>query len=361
MNRWVLHSDQVEVGVTEQAGHLDPVRFPTPRGVLAPLSVAPWADEKLAEDVPPILRVLRGDFFCAPFGANDLAPDETRVHGATANDHWQRTGATTTTLDLTLTRPVLGARVHKHLAVRPGQPIVYQRHEFVGGAGRLPLGHHAMVKAPETCLLGLAPWVRGVTPPTRFESDPATGHSLLAYPQEFDSLARLRLADGGMADVSRYPAFDRPYEDLVMVTFDPALPLAWASVTAPQAGWVWFDLRRPRHFASTVLWMSNGGRDYAPWNGRHRRVLGVEALTSYCHLGHRASVEPNPLSERGLATSVELDPAGTLALPYLFGCVPVPAGYGRVREIKAEGAGVTLVDDRNQRVAVACDLGFLET
>jgi len=41
--------------------------------------------------------------------------------------------------------------------------------------------------------------------------------------------------------------------------------------------------------------------------------------------------------------------------------VPVPAGYGRVREITPEGAGVVLVDDRKQRVAVACDLGFLET
>ena len=35
-----------------------------------------------------MLRGLRGDFFCAPFGECDLTPAETRPHGATANRRW---------------------------------------------------------------------------------------------------------------------------------------------------------------------------------------------------------------------------------------------------------------------------------
>src|SRR5207249_1604720 len=61
---------------------------------IAPLSVAPWATEKLDKSTPPIIRILRGDFFCMPFGGNKT-PYRGRgrierhpIHGETANANW---------------------------------------------------------------------------------------------------------------------------------------------------------------------------------------------------------------------------------------------------------------------------------
>ena len=82
MKQFPLRSDRVSLAVTETGGHLSDVVFVLPGGrQVSPMHTAPWADEPLPEDTPPILRVLRGDFFCAPFGSSDLIPGETRVHG----------------------------------------------------------------------------------------------------------------------------------------------------------------------------------------------------------------------------------------------------------------------------------------
>ena len=45
-----------------------------------------------------------------------------------------------------------------------------------------------------------------------------------------------------------------------------------------------------------MLWFSNGGRDYPPWNGRHVGVLGIEEGRSYAAYGHAASAADNPLT-----------------------------------------------------------------
>jgi hypothetical protein len=338
VNSWTLASDCVQLVVTEEGGHLD----------------AEPADPAL----PPILRILRGDFFCAPFGASDLLADETRLHGAPCNAHWRRIEGSAQDLTLELEKTVHGARVTKHLQVRLGQAVIYQQHDLVGGSGALPIGHHAMLRVPETAYLSFSPWTWAGTPPTPLEADPAIGRSLLAYPQEIADLARVRLSSGRTADLTRFPALER-HDDLLMLTADPARHFAWSAVTAPQAGWVWFDLRDPRTLASTVLWMSQGGRDYPPWSGRHTHVLGIEQVTAYFHLGHRASTSPNPLSRRGIPTAVELRPEGRVRVRYLFGVAAVPPEFTYVRSIELASGGVLLTDDGGRSVHAPCNPDFV--
>src|SRR5947199_5342113 len=87
---WAFRSSHVHAHLTKLGGHLGPVSFRLDHRLVAPLSVAPWAEEKIAADTIPLLRVLRGDFFCAPFGGNvtpwrgEIHP----VHGETANASW---------------------------------------------------------------------------------------------------------------------------------------------------------------------------------------------------------------------------------------------------------------------------------
>jgi hypothetical protein len=90
--------------------------------------------------------------------------------------------------------------------------------------------------------------------------------------------------DGSVTDLCRYPA-RRRFEDVAILCADPTLDLAWSAVTLPEARYAWFALRDPRQLASTLLWFSNGGRDFAPWNGRHINVLDIEDVTAFFHVG----------------------------------------------------------------------------
>ena len=358
MRRWELKADKVHVGVTEMGGQLDPVRFSTEHGWIAPMHVAPWSDEPLDPSVPPMLRNLRGDFFCAPFGDSDLTPEETRPHGATANDRWQLVSVDAEQLELELSKPVLGARVRKRVSVRPGHPVVYQEHVFEGGVGELPLGHHAMLRVPEEVRLSFSRWIWAGTPPTPVESVPSQGRSLLKYPQKIDNLAQVKLADGTLVDLTRYPILHE-HEDLLMLVSDPDLPFAWSAVTAPTAQWVWFALKAPQTLRNTVLWLSNGGRHYPPFSGRHTRVLGVEEVTAYFHLGHRASVNMNPLRDQGYATTAVLEPRKPLSIRYVFGLVGTPPGFSRVETIEAVEGGIVIKDPEGTFVHAPVDVAFI--
>ena len=80
-----LSTDQVELYLTHTGGHLAPVNFHLPDRTVSPYAMNPWVDEPIADDMPNLIKVLRGDFFCLPFGVSDQLP---HPHGATANNEW---------------------------------------------------------------------------------------------------------------------------------------------------------------------------------------------------------------------------------------------------------------------------------
>ena len=356
---WRLSNDLVELSVLEVGAQLGPVVFDLDGKKLSPMHLAPWSEEPGATHLP-MLQNLRGDFFCAPFGANDLLGEEARDHGLTANGGWRQLARSDARLELELEGTVSGATVRKEIRLEPGQPVVYQRTILEGGSGRLPLGHHAMLRAPEgeQLLLAFSSFSWAGTPPRPVESDPSLGRSLLEYPQQFESLDRVALAAGGEVDLSRYPALEAS-EEILMLTSAPNVHLAWSSAVAAESGWLWFALRPNTVLRSTMLWMSNGGRYYPPFSGRHRRVLGIEEVTSFFHLGHAASLSPNDLNERGVATAVRLSPGFPTVVDYAFGMVAVPRGFGRVNAVHLEGSLLHLSDESDRRVEVAFDPEWL--
>ncbi len=84
---WRIASNQVEAFVTQIGGHVAPVTFDRRHRRIQPYSIAPWAEERAAARLEPIIKVLRGDFFCMPFGGNAtvFAGEKHPVHGETAN------------------------------------------------------------------------------------------------------------------------------------------------------------------------------------------------------------------------------------------------------------------------------------
>lgn len=365
---WAFRSSHVHASLTQLGGQLAPVAFRVGHTMVAPLSVAPWAEEKLAADTLPLLRALRGDFFCAPFGGNATPwrGECHPVHGETAGARWRlrayEKSDTRCSLHASLEPKVRPGRVDKHVTLVDGQAAVYQRHVLSGFRGPTCLGHHAMLKfpdAPGSGVISTSRFVRGQVFPDAFESPENRGYQSLRPGATFRSLDRVPLLAGGTTDLTRYPA-RKGFEDLVMLTADATLPFAWNAVTFPRARHVWFALRDPRALRHTILWISNGGRHYPPWNGRHTAVLGIEDVTSYFHYGLAESVRPNPLNRRGIPTSVALHPRKPTVVNYVMGVAEIPAGFDRVAKIRAVAGGVELVAASGKRVACALDLGFLK-
>lgn len=363
---WSFKSSQVEAHLTRAGGHLGPVTFRLGERKVQPFSIAPWAEEKLPAEYPVLLKSLRGDFFCAPFGGNGTAwrGEKHPPHGETANGTWrlkafERT-ADRRTLHAKLDLTVRTGAADKFLTLVDGQTAVYQRHELVG-QGPMSVGHHAMLKFPETegsGLVSTSRFVRAQVLPEKFERPENYGYSALKTGAEFRSLQRVPLADGGETDLTRYPA-RKGFDDLVMLTADPKLALAWTAVTFPAERYVYFALRDPQVLRHTILWISNGGRHYAPWNGRHTGVLGIEDTTSYFHFGLAESARPNPLNRRGHPTSATLTPRQPLAVNYIVGVAAIPRGFDRVKTIAPTPGGIALVADSGRRAECPLDLGFL--
>jgi len=167
------------------------------------------------------------------------------------------------------------------------------------------------------------------------------------------------MASGSIADLSSYPAREG-FEDLVMLIGDDSLPFAWNAVVFPKEGYLWFCLRNPRVLRHTVLWHSNGGRHYAPWNGRHRAVLGIEDVTAYFHYGLAQSSSPNPLSEEGIPTCVDLDPSVPLEANTIMGIAAVDKGAEHVDSIEPTTGGVEIWLRSGESIRITCDLSFLD-
>lgn len=364
---WPLRSSHVHAYLTKLGGHLGPVSFRVDHRTVSPLSIAPWAEEPLARSTPAVLRALRGDFFCAPFGGNATAwrGEQHPPHGETANATWRLAAIERTdervTLQAKLDLRARRGRVEKNIMLPEGRPVIYQRHVLAGSRGPMCVGHHAMVKFPDlpgSGIVSTSRFLRGQVTPVALELPEKRGYSALKTGASFRTLERVPLAGGGFTDLTHFPA-RRGYDDLVMLTADPELTFAWNAVTFPVQRYVFFALRDPRVLRQTMLWISNGGRHYPPWNGRHTAVMGIEDTTSYFDFGLAESAKPNPVSRRGLPTTLTLQPRKPTAINYIIGVAQIPAGFKRVADICATEGGIELVAANGRRVPCEVDLSWL--
>lgn len=363
---WRLATREAELFLTRRGGHLGPATFRVGHRRIQPFNVAPWHAEKIA-GLPPVLSVLRGDFFCLPFGGNETAFRGERhpPHGEAANASWQCLALEPGHAHLRLATTIRRGTVDKHVWLRPGHHAIYQQHVIRGMRGPMNLGHHAMLRFPDaerSGLISTSGFAWGQVAPRTFEAPVARGYQSLAIGAKFRSLAKVPAAAGGLADLSAYPA-RRGFEDLVMLVGRPGAKLAWTAVSFPSEGYVWFALKDPRVLAHTVLWHSNGGRHYPPWNGRHVNVLGLEEVTSYFHYGLAESARRNPVSAAGGATVVMLSPSRPLVVNYIMAVAPIPRGFDRVRSLtpSADRRRVRLVAHSGRAIEATLDVNFLHS
>ena len=348
---WRFSSSTVEACVTEQGGHLAPVVFDRKGRKIKPYAIPPWSKEKLPGSTPQILKVLRGDFFCMPFGGNDTPYDEERhlVHGETANKKWKlrdvKSKADRVTLHARMKTKIRKAVVDKMITLVDGHNAVYSRHIITGMSGNMSFGHHPILRFPDRPCSGAISTSAikyGMTAPLAVENPENLGYSCLQPGTKFERLDRVQTITGEYADLSRYPA-RRGFEDIVMLVIGPSEPFAWTAVTLPEERYVWFSLKDPAVLKHTLFWMSNGGRHYSPWNGRHFNMMGLEEVTSYFHYGLMESVGENCIGQAGDDTFMRFEPEEPRIVNYIMAALEIPEGFDCVKSIEPAGEGNSVV------------------
>jgi hypothetical protein len=242
---------------------------------IRPMHRVPWIGEDMPDGAPRHLARMEGDFFCAPFGnGGGTAPV---LHGWPANGTWIVTDLADdrSSLAATLDKDVQGARLTKHLRLIDGHPFIYQSHVFEGGNGEISAANHAMVSLPAGGLVSMSPKTVVATPSIALEPDPKRGRSALAYPAESNDPRRFPASDGTMLDLGTYPWRER-HEDFAIAIERPGHALGWTAVVRLGDASLFLSLRNATRLPMTMMWHSDGGRNYAPWSGRHRYCLGIE-------------------------------------------------------------------------------------
>ena len=361
---YVLANEKLKVSITVQGGHLR-ASFPHRGGEASPFFVAPWWNEAPLGGEDHITQVLRGDFFCLPFGANADPYQGVKygVHGITASGGWELAGRREEgqEREITLALPAYGGEVRKRVCLDPEAAVLYCEHRIAGVNGRLPGGHHAVLQFPQAEGSGhidLSEPLAGFTFPQRLEDPAGRGYSLLQPNVEIKDRTRVPTVYGDTLDLTRYP-LRYGHEDVVQFVSDTSREFCFSSVTFPDEGYLFFQLKDPRVLSSTLLWRSNGGRHYAPWSGRVRGALGLEEVTSYFAYGPKQSAEPNALSKRGWRTCLELSREKPTEVRLIMGLAAVPAGFTGVRDITREGRAVLIHGKGGETLRVPCGVDFL--
>jgi len=352
---WQIHSDKVKAYVTEKGGHLAPVYFTLDDLVVQPYMIAPWAEERVDPSIDEVLKVLRGDFFCMPFAGKFMPPDGVNYtcHGEPATEKWTLVRATETSLDLEMELSQRPGKVTRSISLDPRQAAVYSAHTVAGIEGPISYGMHPTLQLPdrEGCaFVSVSVFDLGQVAPFQFEDPAVGGYQSLKPGAVFTDMAAVPQIDGGLADLTRYPA-RKGFEDFVMVRTRQDLPFGWAAVSVPSEGYVWFSLKDPKVLPLSVFWFSNRGRHYAPWNGRNVGVLGMEEA---------CLMLPHGLdSDRLFSDCARLSADQVLKVNTIMGLAQIDGSYGKVVSIDPADGGVAIRFESSQEARVELDLSRL--
>ncbi|TPI08507.1 hypothetical protein FJW06_28500 [Mesorhizobium sp. B4-1-3] len=324
MDTITIGAKGISVSLDLAVGHIAAMDIEADGRVLKPLHRAPWIGsprETLPANLPEGTVRLSGDFLCAPFSASDVEP--APLHGWPANSAWDvvENGAVAGgwRAVFRLRRKVMGATVDKIFTLRDGHPFLYQEHVLSGGSDAISVAHHPMTVMQGGGRLAFSPKRVAVTPATPLEPDPAHGRFMLAYPARASDLAHFPLAAGGATDLADYRIEDRREDFITLVEADHGGP-GWTAIARRAERDLVLVLKNPAELPVTMLWFSNGGRDYAPWSGRHVGVLGIE--DGRTAIGHAASLGDNWLKHEGVATAFALAEGRSVSFRHVIGGVP---------------------------------------
>lgn len=256
-------------------------------------TVAPFYEHgwpAYAED--GLLGNLRGDFFCLPFGAFP-EQGELTVHGQSSSRVFAVEEHTAERAVLSLDYARSAIRSVRRTVELGADRITFSDEAMPGEDALLPVGSHPIFRLPEE------PGAAGLKLPA--------ARCVRTYPQAVDKssvFARgalcagpqaVPLLSGGTLDATRLP-LPMATEELLLLGGVAEGQVELQNSAEGYAVTVEWD---PADYASLLLWFSNRGRAFAPWNGTNL-CLGIEPITGAFDLGDASPEEEQALAELGI-------------------------------------------------------------
>ena len=364
---YTISNDLVSVFITVQAGHLTASFHTGANETVNPFFIPPWWCEAQDQNLDEIINVLRGDFFCFPFGANEESYEGKKyaVHGKTANANWDfvsfKEQKRTKELILSMDLDYEEGRVDKTITLCENEPIIYNRHTINGFTGKIPIGHHPTLQLPNregAGIIDISEPLAGFTTPEPIEDPKMGGYSQLQPNYEISDRSKVLCMNGQSIDLTRYPG-PKGFDDIVIFINDSSRDFVYTALSLPEEGYLYFNLKNPKVLSSTLFWMPNGGRHYAPWNGRMTAGLGMEEISGFYHYGITPSIEKNFFQEKGYKTYVEID-GKPFEVKLIMGVVPIEKSFQGVEDIvKKDAATITIIGRGGEKIDVPCQIDFL--
>ncbi|MEM7491063.1 MAG: hypothetical protein AAF390_18265, partial [Pseudomonadota bacterium] len=239
--------------------------------------------------IPLVERRLAGTFACLPFGRDDV--DGGPPHGTTAQAPWRILRRSAGALTAATATP--RGTVSVTLSLRDDHPVLYQSHHLDLTAPAT-FAHHPMVQSVRAIAHSPARAVH--TFPT--QEAPGTER----WPPDRRRPALPPLPEGEGTDFA---------------TIVSAPGLGWTA--AMRATDTLLFLRPAAILPVTNVWLWNGGRSHAPWNGRALDVCGIEDAICAGASGFAAALGDNRIAADGVPTA--LGP-GRHLIPYAIVRLP---------------------------------------
>jgi hypothetical protein len=357
-----IQNGSVRVFVEDKVGVMGPAVFyaDTKRPVM-PYYISHWCGKPGYEEFSPHVRVLKGDFFCLPFGGNNkYLSHDYPCHGPGANGDWNLSEIKKSRLEMKMNFPDSPTNITKRILLKDGQNCIYQEHVVENCMEALPYGHHPILDCTYPLFLSTSPFKLGVV--TR-ESDvdylageyhALKGHAVFS---SLDSIQTHQI-DKPFADCSVFPARDG-YVDIIQL-FNREDLLAWTTASCPKGGYLWYAFKNPTILPSTLFWMENRGRHFRPWDGRNC-CIGIEDVCSCFADGAAVSSVGNELSDRGLPTCRQFRPDEAFVVRHIQGVVRIPNDFGKVVTVTfdRDASIATFIDANGQSVVASVDATFL--
>ena len=333
---WRLSWAHGSAEVQALGGMLGPVQFRLDdERELDVMHVAPWSGLTRASALPGMLRRLRGEWPCVPFGRADQPPTlppgwithsagDSWSHGYAANHRWHCLHADAGRVHLAIDYPAEApvARIERSIEADPDcAAIDISLTVWARRATRLPLGLHPTFRLPPAArrVRLLLARHEGIQSYPALATDSVTRLQPDAFSADLAALAGI----DGPLDLGHLPA-EGVFEELLQVrgvraAGAGAAPFALHYLDYDACVGLWWDtLQLP----DLMLWISNGGRQRFPWQGRHL-ALGAEPVNSLFDLGRVATPPPgHALADR---TGIALDPAAPWHTRYRIAAWQQPA------------------------------------
>jgi hypothetical protein len=291
---------------------------------VSPLFLAPWTARATQPALPEVLRLLRGEWPCVPFGryrpADGFPKDwaavigrgegESHLHGYGSNVQWSWSRVGPYEAELTCRYPEdhdIEELVRRVIPVPDQAAVDLELVVRARRRTRLPVGLHFTFAKPRTAATLRPGTYRDAwtSPGPPYETTQA-----FAPDRRFHDLGRAPARAGGYLDATKFP-LSVEAEDLIQLNgvdgrFDLDLHGDRCRVS--------LEWNR-EHFPSVLLWISNGGLEAPPWNGQ-LVALGIEPVCTAFGLGLEAVRGENPLARSGIPTAIEFDPATPFTTRY---------------------------------------------